>query len=164
MGSHLNRDKGSIVKKAVRMCQVKKAMEGIQIYRTRFHGKTLRAAFLEELLLDQFQDLSGRLVRGRVGPATCYLPYKVSKDQARVYTSFTEMGIVHRNLKPQNILMDSDGHVMLTDFGMAKEIDESSRSNLMCGTTEHMVPESCSLRGTRKMRIGGASGYSCMKF
>ncbi|KAI3936253.1 hypothetical protein MKW92_044553 [Papaver armeniacum] len=59
-------------------------------------------------------------------------------------------GIVHRDLKPENILMDSDGHVMLTDFGMAKEIDESSRSNSMCGTTEYMAPEILQSKGHNK--------------
>ncbi|XP_047330605.1 serine/threonine-protein kinase AtPK2/AtPK19-like [Impatiens glandulifera] len=72
-----------------------------------------------------------------------------SEDQARVYTAeivsavshLHKCGIVHRDLKPENILMDADGHVMLTDFGLAKEIDETSRSNSMCGTMEYMAPE-----------------------
>ncbi|KAL3513247.1 hypothetical protein ACH5RR_025964 [Cinchona calisaya] len=72
-----------------------------------------------------------------------------SEDQARVYTAeivsavshLHKSGIVHRDLKPENILLDANGHVMLTDFGLAKEIDESSRSNSMCGTTEYMAPE-----------------------
>ncbi|KAG2245830.1 hypothetical protein Bca52824_085458 [Brassica carinata] len=50
-------------------------------------------------------------------------------------------GIMHRDLKPENILMDVDGHVMLTDFGLAKEFEENTRSNSMCGTTEYMAPE-----------------------
>ncbi|PKA61793.1 Serine/threonine-protein kinase [Apostasia shenzhenica] len=50
-------------------------------------------------------------------------------------------GIMHRDLKPENILLDADGHVMLTDFGLAKEFDENTRSNSMCGTVEYMAPE-----------------------
>ncbi|KAI3454572.1 hypothetical protein Pfo_011235 [Paulownia fortunei] len=81
-----------------------------------------------------------------------------SEDQARVYTAeivsavshLHKSGIVHRDLKPENILMDADGHVMLTDFGLAKEIDESSRSNSMCGTTEYMAPEILQSKGHNK--------------
>lgn len=81
-----------------------------------------------------------------------------SEDQARVYTAeivsavshLHKNGIVHRDLKPENILMDTEGHVMLTDFGLAKEIDESSRSNSMCGTTEYMAPEILLSKGHNK--------------
>ncbi|MBA0851421.1 hypothetical protein Goshw_019506 [Gossypium schwendimanii] len=81
-----------------------------------------------------------------------------SEDQARFYTAeivsavshLHNCGIVHRDLKPENILVDADGHVMLTDFGLAKEIDESSRSNSMCGTTEYMAPEILQSKGHNK--------------
>ncbi|KAL5544318.1 hypothetical protein UlMin_008102 [Ulmus minor] len=81
-----------------------------------------------------------------------------SEDQARFYTAeivsavshLHRLGIVHRDLKPENILMDADGHVLLTDFGLAKEIDESSRSNSMCGTTEYMAPEILLSKGHNK--------------
>lgn len=81
-----------------------------------------------------------------------------SEDQARVYTAeivsavshLHNNGIVHRDLKPENILMDVDGHVMVTDFGLAKEIDESSRSNSLCGTTEYMAPEILQSKGHNK--------------
>ncbi|KAJ8772364.1 hypothetical protein K2173_027541 [Erythroxylum novogranatense] len=49
-------------------------------------------------------------------------------------------GIVHRDLKPENILMDADGH----------EIDEASRSNSLCGTTEYMAPEILLSKGHNK--------------
>lgn len=81
-----------------------------------------------------------------------------SEDQARLYAAeivsavshLHNLGIVHRDLKPENILMDGDGHVMITDFGLAKEIDESSRSNSMCGTTEYMAPEILLSKGHNK--------------
>ena len=39
---------------------------------------------------------------------------------------------------------------MLTDFGLAKEIEELSRSNSMCGTTEYMAPEILQSKGHNK--------------
>ncbi|KAK8516919.1 hypothetical protein V6N13_092213 [Hibiscus sabdariffa] len=71
------------------------------------------------------------------------------EDLARIYTAeivsavshLHANGIMHRDLKPENILLDADGHVMLTDFGLAKEFDENTRSNSMCGTLEYMSSE-----------------------
>ncbi|KAG5008421.1 hypothetical protein GLYMA_09G273600v4 [Glycine max] len=71
------------------------------------------------------------------------------EDLARIYTAeivcavshLHSNGIMHRDLKPENILLDADGHVMLTDFGLAKQFEESTRSNSMCGTLEYMAPE-----------------------
>nr|KAJ0212038.1 hypothetical protein LSAT_V11C400199800 [Lactuca sativa] len=59
-------------------------------------------------------------------------------------------GIMHRDLKPENIFLDAEGHVMLTDFGVAKQFDESTRSNSMCGTLEYMSPEIVQGRGHDK--------------
>ncbi|KAI3517509.1 hypothetical protein L1887_16724 [Cichorium endivia] len=80
------------------------------------------------------------------------------EDLARFYTAeivsavshLHSNGIMHRDLKPENILLDAEGHVMLTDFGVAKQFDESTRSNSMCGTLEYMSPEIVQGRGHDK--------------
>ena len=48
------------------------------------------------------------------------------------------------------VVLTSYTQVVLTDFGLAKEIDKSSRSNSMCGTTEYMAPEILLSKGHNK--------------
>ena len=51
------------------------------------------------------------------------------------------IGVVFRDLKPDNILICQDGHIKLTDFGLAKDISELGTTRTFCGTTEFMAPE-----------------------
>nr|XP_002123049.3 ribosomal protein S6 kinase alpha-5 [Ciona intestinalis] len=53
-----------------------------------------------------------------------------------------KLGIVYRDIKLENILLDSEGHVVLTDFGLSKEfINKGDRTFSFCGTIEYMAPE-----------------------
>nr|XP_033806925.1 ribosomal protein S6 kinase alpha-5 isoform X2 [Geotrypetes seraphini] len=54
-----------------------------------------------------------------------------------------KLGIIYRDTKLENILLDSSGHVVLTDFGLSKEFltDEKERAYSFCGTIEYMAPE-----------------------
>ena len=59
-----------------------------------------------------------------------------------------DRGIVHRDVKGGNILVDHDGRVLVTDFGIARAMADASltQSGMIVGTPHYMSPEQCAGR------------------
>jgi serine/threonine protein kinase len=59
-----------------------------------------------------------------------------------------ERDLIHRDIKPANILLDKSGNVRLTDFGLARAVDDTSltQTGVIAGTPQYMAPEQA--RGT----------------
>ncbi|KAL2132514.1 hypothetical protein VTI74DRAFT_3704 [Chaetomium olivicolor] len=51
------------------------------------------------------------------------------------------LGVVYRDLKPENCLLDAQGHLLLTDFGLSKVAVDPEACNSMLGTVDYMAPE-----------------------
>jgi len=81
---------------------------------------------------------------------------RFSTDVARFYCAevvvaieyIHSFDIVYRDLKPENLLIDQNGHIKITDFGFAKKVED--RTFTLCGTPEYLAPEIIQNRGHGK--------------
>ncbi len=88
---------------------------------------------------------------------------------ARAMQSAHDARVIHRDLKPANVLLTVDGSPKITDFGLARKIDEAGQtaSNAVMGTPSYMAPEQA---GGKVKELGpaadvyslGAILYECL--
>ena len=78
------------------------------------------------------------------GPLPIDLARRILRDAAMALGHAHKRGIVHRDVKPANIMLESDGRVVLTDFGISKALDGGSAltgTGNIIGTPHYMAPE-----------------------
>lgn len=75
---------------------------------------------------------------------------RFSEDQTRFYAAqmilaiehIHEKDVIYRDLKPENVLLDSDGYIRITDFGLSRmNVSSNTEARSICGTPEYLAPE-----------------------
>ncbi|MEO7002828.1 MAG: serine/threonine-protein kinase [Ktedonobacterales bacterium] len=97
------------------------------------------------LLRQSLRDVLQR--QGRLAPTQAI---RVTLEIAAALEVAHAQGLIHRDVKPANILLDADGHALLSDFGIAREVPDPddpagpttlAASGMPIGTPEYMAPE-----------------------
>jgi serine/threonine protein kinase len=76
-----------------------------------------------------------------------------------------EKGLIHRDVKPSNVLMTADGHVYLTDFGLAKRAETAAGltgADQVLGTVDYVAPEQ--IEGSEPDARGDIYSLGCMLY
>ena len=111
------------------------------------------------------ESLRARLARDGTLPIPDVMTFARQVADAVAYAH--DRGVVHRDLKPDNVLIDSSGHALVTDFGVAlaahRAGDEHlTRTGVSLGTPAYMSPEQLATWWTRAA-TSGPWGASCTR-
>ncbi len=73
----------------------------------------------------------------------CRLAARAGAEVAEALHHAHHHGALHRDVKPANLLLDREGHVWVTDFGLAKALEQNGLTNTgdVLGTLQYMAPE-----------------------
>ena len=83
---------------------------------------------------------------------------------ARAMAVAHAQGLVHRDLKPDNVLLAEDGEPKITDFGLVRRLDDAdelTRSGCIVGTPIYMAPNRPRAQGMPALRTSTASEFCC---
>jgi serine/threonine protein kinase len=82
----------------------------------------------------------------RMGPLTIGKAIHVARQVCEGLAEAHRIGVIHRDLKPRNIMVDREGNARIMDFGIAAshEVKEITDSRIMLGTPHYMSPEQVS--------------------
>ena len=84
-----------------------------------------------------------RLIQRR-GPAPVATALELGMQIARGLSFAHQQGLVHRDVKPQNVLLNGDGQAKVTDFGIARSLDVKhgmTQTGTVLGTSDYIAPE-----------------------
>ncbi|MDX6426491.1 MAG: eukaryotic-like serine/threonine-protein kinase [Gaiellaceae bacterium] len=80
----------------------------------------------------------------RRGPAPVTTALELALQNARGLSFAHQQGLVHRDVKPQNVLLNGDGQAKVTDFGIARSLDVQhgmTQTGTVLGTSDYIAPE-----------------------
>jgi serine/threonine protein kinase len=98
---------------------------------------------LPYLVMEYVPGSSLQQLLDRDGPPTVEEIVRIGAQAAAGLAAAHKQGLIHRDVKPANILLDTSGNVRLTDFGLARAVDDATltQTGTIAGTPQYMAPE-----------------------
>ena len=95
-------------------------------------------------------------------------PGRAARIAAQIAAALTvahEKGLVHRNVKPSNVIVTAEDHAYLTDFGLAKRADTAAgltAADQVLGTVDYVAPEQ--IEGSEPDARGDVYSLGCVLY
>lgn len=139
-------------------------VEHPRVVRTLGHGEVDGTLYLVQELIDG-PSLAGAIATNPAGMQLERI-VRITDQAAAGLDAIHEAGIVHRDVKPQNILLDADDNAYIADFGLARD-QKADRSVLtahgqMLGSVLYMAPEQ--IRGEELDRRADIYAMGCVVY
>jgi serine/threonine protein kinase len=99
------------------------------------------------------------------GPLDPVLAARTAAQIAAALDTAHGKGLVHRDVKPSNVILTDEGHVYLTDFGLAKRAQTApglTKADQMLGTVDYVAPEQ--IEGSEPDARGDLYSLGCVLF
>ncbi len=97
------------------------------------------------LVMEFVQGRTIREIMAQSGPFTSAHALEIISSVLAGLSSAHDAGFVHRDIKPENVLITHDGHIKVTDFGLARVINDTPVSDstgaVLLGTMAYLSPE-----------------------
>jgi eukaryotic-like serine/threonine-protein kinase len=132
-------------------------------FRTRFRREAVAAARLAHpnivttydtgregdvayIVMELVEGITLARLLQREGPLPSYKAVEIAAQVADALACAHSHGVIHRDVKPANILLRQDGHVKVADFGIAKAGmgNDLTRTGVVMGTAKYLSPEQVS--------------------
>lgn len=108
------------------------------------HDQGISAGF-PFLVMEFVQGRTIREIMAQSGPFTSAHALEIISSVLAGLSSAHDAGFVHRDIKPENVLITNDGHIKVTDFGLARVISDTPVSDstgaILLGTMAYLSPE-----------------------
>ena len=108
------------------------------------HDQGISAGF-PFLVMEFVQGRTIREIMAKSGPFTSAHALEIISSVLSGLSAAHDAGFVHRDIKPENVLITNDGHIKVTDFGLARVISDTPVSDstgaVLLGTMAYLSPE-----------------------